>query len=468
MFYPGFLGLSIKCSDVENHTDPRYSCAIVFTRLPEILVCLRLKNQHQPVYAFFDSHSRPDHTEGAAFIFFTSLEDAAKYISELLHVDDQPETLLLADTSVHVFQTGTRDFDNIDDAVQILLQANFELLRLKVEGETAKTQCNAVATDDGGLRERLEALEVDMRALRNQTKLASKETKTTYDYKGKGKGLTPYRESLTARELPDPSHSGGRLGEKQKEIEFNTDNTIRAQTNGPKEAHRTNPQTMPTPKPGKAALAAEGTYSASTTTTNSQYSDPVKGQELSSVETSDEGLAYREQIKVAVEESFRGPRCTTKDIQGGELPIADGLRVTAQDEQDAQANKTLSRRRSYYNVGCNDGSKLNMPYAAPVRRLSALGGPHTVYDTGMVTTRAQHSYAAKGRQGLNKAMDEELAYREQIKLAVEESIRPEYDVQGTQNTEQTDSELAYQLQLKFIEEDREQGPGVPTLGQEPT
>ena len=70
--------------------------AVIITRPPEILLCIKLTTIFDDIYIIYDSHPRPAHPEGAAFTFFNTVESTAVYLTTLLAID----TNLLADTSL--------------------------------------------------------------------------------------------------------------------------------------------------------------------------------------------------------------------------------------------------------------------------------------------------------------------------------------------------------------------------------
>lgn len=66
------------------------SAAVIITRPPEIIACLKVTDTKsgQNAYIIFDSHPRPSHPDGAALIFCSSLDKAANILGGILHVDE--------------------------------------------------------------------------------------------------------------------------------------------------------------------------------------------------------------------------------------------------------------------------------------------------------------------------------------------------------------------------------------------
>lgn len=82
--------------DLQNNSCVTQSAAVVITRPPEIIACLKQPVEHGNVFIVFDSHPRPKHPDGVGIIITTSLEEAASHINDILAVDKR----LLSDSSL--------------------------------------------------------------------------------------------------------------------------------------------------------------------------------------------------------------------------------------------------------------------------------------------------------------------------------------------------------------------------------
>ncbi|KAG6833769.1 hypothetical protein H0H87_001201 [Tephrocybe sp. NHM501043] len=61
--------------------------AVMITKPPEIVACMKIPTSRGDVFLVFDSHIRSNHPKGAGFIFHSSLETAARYLSRMFWVD---------------------------------------------------------------------------------------------------------------------------------------------------------------------------------------------------------------------------------------------------------------------------------------------------------------------------------------------------------------------------------------------
>ncbi|KAI0692273.1 hypothetical protein BC835DRAFT_1357920 [Cytidiella melzeri] len=170
---PGFEQFQALLGRLEQST-PR-SAALVITRPPEIVSILKIvtDSRMQPLYVSFDSHPRSKHPEGAAFIFHTSLDAAAFYLSELLQYDahllNDPalhwQAQLLAHYSAHMFVAGDSRLGTQQQQQVALIDASLEVLRLKVEVAELREKNRGLESDARNLMEengRLEAKVEDL------------------------------------------------------------------------------------------------------------------------------------------------------------------------------------------------------------------------------------------------------------------------------------------------------------------
>jgi hypothetical protein len=149
------------------------SIGVVITRPPEIFCILNLPTPGQrldDVFVFFDSHPRPStHPNGAAFLFFPTLDQTVEYISELLHVDSTVldgemswQVQLFSQYSGHFFVARKyRIYDT--DSISAIYDANMSILELKLNQTEVKTEivdCRAriqtLESENDALRARIE------------------------------------------------------------------------------------------------------------------------------------------------------------------------------------------------------------------------------------------------------------------------------------------------------------------------
>ena len=116
------------------------SAAVVITRPPEIIACLKLRLSTRNVFIIFDSHPRPSYPNGAGAIVSTSVEGTARRLTEPLpSVDLQDGVLqwqaqLLSNCSGHFFVPHS-----LDTSPAALWQAVLEssLAQLSMQAEIA-------------------------------------------------------------------------------------------------------------------------------------------------------------------------------------------------------------------------------------------------------------------------------------------------------------------------------------------
>ena len=131
-------------------TDGKKSAAIVITRPPEIITCVKISiSDGVDVFMIFDSHPRPDHPRGPGFTFNTSIDATANYLDNLLAIDQsilsdhslQWQTQLLANFSGLLFVAKSTRFDsNPIEAERAMLEASLTILTLQAEVAEFKSQ----------------------------------------------------------------------------------------------------------------------------------------------------------------------------------------------------------------------------------------------------------------------------------------------------------------------------------------
>ena len=138
-------------------TSGKKSAAIVITRPPEIITCVKISIPGgADVFMVFDSHSRPDHPCGAGFTFSTSIDVIAYYLDNLLAVDQsilsdhslQWQTQLLANFSGLLFVAKTNRFDsNPIEAERAMIESSLTILALRAEVDELKFQTASLQKD---------------------------------------------------------------------------------------------------------------------------------------------------------------------------------------------------------------------------------------------------------------------------------------------------------------------------------
>lgn len=147
-------------------TNENKSAAIVITRPPEIITCVKISIPGDAdVFMVFDSHSRPDHPDGAGFIFSTSIDVTALYLDNLLAIDEsilsdrslQWQTQLLANFSGLLFVAKTIRFDQDPiEAERAMIESSLAILALQAEVTDLKSQNAALQRDLRDAEYRLE------------------------------------------------------------------------------------------------------------------------------------------------------------------------------------------------------------------------------------------------------------------------------------------------------------------------
>jgi len=143
------------------------SAAIVITRPPEIVTCVKISiPDGADVFMLFDSHPRPDHPNGAGFTFTTSIDVTARYLDNLLAIDEsilsdkslQWQTQLLANFSGLLFVAKATRFDsNPVEAERAMVESSLSILALQTEVADLKYQ-------NAALRNELQAAELKVKA----------------------------------------------------------------------------------------------------------------------------------------------------------------------------------------------------------------------------------------------------------------------------------------------------------------
>ena len=134
--------------------------AVVITRPPEIIACAKIAD----VFVLFDSHPRPVHPDGAAFIFNKSLEKVATYLTKLLSVDPrilapgsglQWQAELLGHASGHFFERGYYDMRMSPEALHAFIEANCALISHKTMESAIGSEVQLLESENNILQRKL-------------------------------------------------------------------------------------------------------------------------------------------------------------------------------------------------------------------------------------------------------------------------------------------------------------------------
>ncbi|KAJ7142199.1 hypothetical protein C8R46DRAFT_574429 [Mycena filopes] len=144
--------------------------AVIITRPPEIITCLRLPipsattGQPQDVFIIFDSHPRSQHPEGSGLVINTSLDATAAHLADLLAVDDhlladrslQWQTQLLANFSGHFFVARSGATNGVDELTRGLMESSLVALGLQAEVAELKFRNSSLLYDRRVLKKDLD------------------------------------------------------------------------------------------------------------------------------------------------------------------------------------------------------------------------------------------------------------------------------------------------------------------------
>ncbi|KAL4067469.1 hypothetical protein V8B97DRAFT_1918955 [Scleroderma yunnanense] len=192
----------------------RKSAAVIITRPPEIIACVKVTDASsgQNAYIVFDSHPRPSHPQGAGLILSSSLENTAKILRGILHVDKdlisspdlQWEAQLLTNCSGHVFVAKRETFD----ADKSTLESSLAVLALCSEVKELKRQNDALACQNGKLEEEVASLEnaVQQEKLKSIRAATYTTPLTRHDNKQDRRGYTQPNAVAGPSRLPINSH----------------------------------------------------------------------------------------------------------------------------------------------------------------------------------------------------------------------------------------------------------------------
>ncbi|KAL5531088.1 hypothetical protein ACEPAG_3964 [Sanghuangporus baumii] len=168
--------LSRLCQDSKAR-DGDVSCAVVITRPPEIVSCLKIARVPKDLFVIFDSHPRPAHPDGAAFFFSSSLEDSVDHLTELFPVNEnllgprsglQWQAELLAHVSGHFFVCSNNDMRMSRVAEQAFLEASCAILSARVQEKESSSKCMMLSSENERLKKDLDLAEDRVRELKRE------------------------------------------------------------------------------------------------------------------------------------------------------------------------------------------------------------------------------------------------------------------------------------------------------------
>jgi len=146
-------------------TSGKKSAAIVLTRPPETITCVKISIPDDiDVFMVFDSHPRQDHPNGAGLIFSTSIDLMARYLDNLLSIDEsiltdrslQWQTQLLVNFSGLLFVAKTTRFNSdAIEAERAMIESSLTILALQAEVAELRFQ-------NTGLQEVLQTAELKL------------------------------------------------------------------------------------------------------------------------------------------------------------------------------------------------------------------------------------------------------------------------------------------------------------------
>ncbi|KAG6812661.1 hypothetical protein H0H92_001611 [Tricholoma furcatifolium] len=203
------------------------TAAAIITKPPEIVACIKIPTLKGDIFVIFDSHVRPNHPSGSAFVFSRSVERIADYLSELFWVDyssgGRGELLEWQDALMRQFcghivvpkVPGPTLEPNLNEA---LLEASMSILALNAEVADLKAKNSSLTLELQQAKKISEEKEVtgasnwtstskihkDQRFGRNKTKKAIQNAPGRTPVAGKSKDLEAHNGQHIAKEYFEP------------------------------------------------------------------------------------------------------------------------------------------------------------------------------------------------------------------------------------------------------------------------
>ncbi|KAF4569734.1 hypothetical protein EYR36_009532 [Pleurotus pulmonarius] len=216
---------------LQNPTVKDISTAVVITRPPEIVACMKIATEHQDVFVIFDSHPRPSHPDGAGFIFNTSLDATAEQLSELMSFDRkllndhsmQWQAQLLANFSglllkaKKVEQSEERMKQTLVEASLQILNDRGQIAELKTENRELKEMNTALKEENSLFVATNAQLQEEFYALRRELTDAQRRARSREHMSSQSNGNSwfPSIWASSRNPSPPPSSSSSRK-DKQK------------------------------------------------------------------------------------------------------------------------------------------------------------------------------------------------------------------------------------------------------------
>ncbi|CAK5267540.1 unnamed protein product [Mycena citricolor] len=160
---------------------PSEYAAVVITRPPEIITCVKLplrlpSGPPRCVFMIFDSHPRPDYRDGAGLCISTSIDVAAARLDKILAVDDrlfadatlQWQTQLLGHFSGHFFMPKGRTPNSVEELTDAVMESSLASLGLRAEVEELKSRNSTLRQEKESLEGQLEKLKDKYQALKRR------------------------------------------------------------------------------------------------------------------------------------------------------------------------------------------------------------------------------------------------------------------------------------------------------------
>ncbi|KAI6041617.1 hypothetical protein EDC04DRAFT_1223331 [Pisolithus marmoratus] len=142
----------------------RDSTAVIITRPPEIIACLKVANPlGKDAFIVFDSHPRPSHPDGAGLVIASTLDGAVTTLRDILHVDKdllsspdlQWEAQLLTNCSGHVLLARNETIN----AEQSAIESSLAVLALRSEIKELEHHNKVLASQNEQLEDEVIELE---------------------------------------------------------------------------------------------------------------------------------------------------------------------------------------------------------------------------------------------------------------------------------------------------------------------
>ncbi|KAI9511016.1 hypothetical protein F5148DRAFT_1010122 [Russula earlei] len=172
-----FKGLLMELNNLES------SAAVIITRPPEILTCLKLRLKTRNVFIIFDSHPRPSYPNGAGMTVSPSIEDTARRLTEIFPTVDLPDSSLqwqaqlLSNYSGHVFVPHGVDMST-PTLWQAVLESSVAQLSMQAEIADLRSQNEFLKNEQQRLESEIREAEVQIRHQKRQIQQLESSTST--------------------------------------------------------------------------------------------------------------------------------------------------------------------------------------------------------------------------------------------------------------------------------------------------